>query len=117
MDRLSKRYENGVAYIPGYPQTHGLLAIDKLAHFEDLQEQGRLIELPCAVGDILHDNVTSYMVEEFVIKEEYKSIIVYTFKKIELASRRYYSYSFDDLGKTVFLAKSEAEKELKRIKG
>lgn len=23
----------------------------KLAHYEDLEEQGRLIELPCAVGD------------------------------------------------------------------
>lgn len=26
-------------------------ALDKLAHYEDLEEQGRLIELPCAVGD------------------------------------------------------------------
>ena len=25
----------------------------KLAHYEDLEEQGRLIELPCAVGDIV----------------------------------------------------------------
>lgn len=24
---------------------------DKLAHYEDLEEQGRLIELPCKVGD------------------------------------------------------------------
>lgn len=26
-------------------------AIIKLAHYEDMEEQGRLIELPCAVGD------------------------------------------------------------------
>lgn len=26
---------------------------EKLAHYEDLEEQGRLIELPCAVGDIV----------------------------------------------------------------
>ena len=25
----------------------------KLAHYEDLEEQGRLIDLPCAVGDIV----------------------------------------------------------------
>lgn len=24
---------------------------EKLAHYEDMEEQGRLIELPCAVGD------------------------------------------------------------------
>lgn len=26
-------------------------ALEKLAHYEDLEEAGRLIELPCAVGD------------------------------------------------------------------
>lgn len=26
---------------------------DKLAHYEDMEEQGRLIELPCAVGEIV----------------------------------------------------------------
>ena len=25
--------------------------LEKLAHYEDLEEQGRLIELPCGVGD------------------------------------------------------------------
>ena len=29
-------------------------ALEKLAHFEDLEEQGRLIELPCKVGDIVY---------------------------------------------------------------
>ncbi|MDO4486056.1 MAG: hypothetical protein Q4C46_05600 [Bacillota bacterium] len=27
---------------------------NKLAHYEDLEEQGRLIELPCAVGDTVY---------------------------------------------------------------
>ena len=29
----------------------GYAEADKLAHYEDLEEQGRLIELPCGVGD------------------------------------------------------------------
>ena len=28
--------------------------IKKLAHYEDLEEQGRLIELPCKVGDTVY---------------------------------------------------------------
>lgn len=28
--------------------------LEKLAHFEDLEEQGRLIELPCKVGDTVY---------------------------------------------------------------
>ena len=34
-------------------------AIQKLAHYEDLEEQGRLIELPCKIGD------TVYVVEDW----------------------------------------------------
>ena len=29
-------------------------ALEKLAHYEDLEEQGRLIVLPCKVGDTVH---------------------------------------------------------------
>ena len=29
-------------------------AIKKLAHYEDLEEQGKLIELPCKVGDTVY---------------------------------------------------------------
>lgn len=29
-------------------------SIDKLAEYEDLEEQGKLLKLPCAVGDILY---------------------------------------------------------------
>lgn len=29
-------------------------AVDKLAHYEDLEEQGRLIELPCEIGSTVY---------------------------------------------------------------
>lgn len=62
MERLTKTYSDG---------THGAsdslpcgensydyknLLIEKLAEYEDLEEQGRLIKLPCKVGDTVWDN-------------------------------------------------------------
>lgn len=33
---------------------HIRTALEKLAHYEDLEEQGRLIELPCKIGDTVY---------------------------------------------------------------
>lgn len=63
MDRLTKRFTDGGAYceeiidvgIKGvnYPTYVGK-AVDKLAEYEDLEEQGKLLKLPCAVGDRIY---------------------------------------------------------------
>ena len=60
MERLTKNYSDG---------THGAsddlpcgensydyknLLIDKLGKYEDLEEQGRLVKLPCKVGDTVY---------------------------------------------------------------
>lgn len=42
------RYGNGPKH-PGCDR--GYCAAEKLADYEDLEEQGKLLELPCAVGD------------------------------------------------------------------
>ena len=61
MGRLTIRTEKGAALKLDNPQNEAearkqlhdkyLIAVEKLAHYEDLEELGRLIELPCAVGD------------------------------------------------------------------
>ena len=52
MGRLTYYNERGFAYVNHENCANGCNdLIDKLAHYEDLEEQGRLIELPCAVGD------------------------------------------------------------------
>ena len=58
--------------------------LDKLAHYEDLEEAGRLIELPCKIGDTVygirryHDIriVQSGIVSEMYFSQENRLIIV-----------------------------------------
>lgn len=58
MGRLTKRDSNGKVTgvynirCMSYDETTAIL--EKLAHYEDLEEQGKLIELPCAVGDTVY---------------------------------------------------------------
>ena len=88
----------------------------KLQHYEDLEEQGRLIELPCAVGD------TVYVVEDWGYRKEIKEreIGVITLKGINDFSKEFWEDvyggifgNFSNIGKTVFLTKAEAEAALK----
>jgi hypothetical protein len=91
--------------------------LEQLKEYEDLEEQGRLIKLPCKVGD------TVYIYADFT-----KNIEPYTIDEIHLGSC--YAMQFDcnlcigdelidgtefeleDIGKTVFLTREEAEKAL-----
>lgn len=92
----------------------------KLAHYEDLEEQGRLIELPCAVGD------TVYVVEEDsdgVVRLTEMKIgnlcvcgSVYNGELWNMYLTTDYTYSYKtiyDIGRTVFMTKAEAEAALK----
>lgn len=49
MGRLTPR--NFIYYDLDFMDSGLAEAMNKLAHYEDLEEAGRLIELPCAVGD------------------------------------------------------------------
>lgn len=66
MKRLTRRKEDGTAYVQLYSDPDrpaDLIAerarkevevIERLARYEDLEEQGRLVELPCKVGDTVY---------------------------------------------------------------
>lgn len=64
MERLTERFMHGLGVKDCYDSCSvcdvavccGLLEdiLEKLAHYEDLEKQGRLIELPCAVGDMVY---------------------------------------------------------------
>ena len=80
-------------------------ALDKLAHYEDMEEQGRLIEMPCAVGD------TVYAIGGVRwIGYDWK------WKAYDEAYVQEIKFNLDMLGDTFFLTKEEAERELKRLK-
>lgn len=51
------------------------MILEKLADYEDLEEQGKLLKLPCSVGDIVWYADNEIKIESIKIQE--KSSIVY----------------------------------------
>lgn len=89
--------------------------IDKLAYYEDLEEQGRLIKLPCKVGDIVYIAET-VLVEAMCIRIQLDGDRngIWINAKEYPCDRR---ISFKAFGKTVFLTESAAEAKLKELRG
>ena len=83
--------------------------IDKLADYEDLEEQGRLVKLPCKIGTEVYDITWWDNVQEKVVvkgKAYYRTVHKHKITKLP------FTYSdIDDFGKTVSLTKSEAEQK------
>lgn len=52
MKRLTMKTEDGYERVSIWTKNQQL--IDKLAYYEDLEEQGRLVKLPCKVRDIIY---------------------------------------------------------------
>ena len=95
-------------------------AFDKLAEYEDLEEQGLLLKLPCKIGDTVYQLINSHIYEYKVIgicfdifQNKWMYEVAYQiglewFKTM---------CDFDAFvkSKTVFLTKEEAEKALERL--
>lgn len=73
-------------------------ALKKLADYEDLEEQGRLIKLPCKVGD------TVYFIKdsETIVEREADMIFIGVF--------------WEEFGKKWFPTKEEAKSKLKELR-
>jgi hypothetical protein len=120
----------------GVSDTIGLLAVfyrnlwamaelrEKLKEYEDLEEQGMLIKLPCKVGDKIFLDFAGFGkdVDKFTVKDFHLDC----FKNRETIL--FCDYESDDrtlsgqidvmeFGKTVFLTKSKAEAKLKGLRG
>ncbi len=84
-------------------------AFEKLAEYEDLEEKGKLLKLPCAVGDMV-----------YVLRLDNAAYMMNNEKVWEIVEDKFEIFHFDSIGKTVFLTREEAEaalKELERGKG
>lgn len=133
MDRLTERIEK---YIEAYQlppfgrEVDGTVELlqevsNKLAEYEDLEEQGLLLRLPCKVGDELYypngyfNIVIPVRLNEIVMS--FVGLDTYSFQynccSFDECGDAYEDYEFDlnDIGKTVFLTKEEAEKKLKEM--
>ena len=92
-----------------------LKAYFKLKEYEDLEEQGRLVILPCKIGDKVY-NITWWddVQEKVVVKGKTYYRTIHKHK----VSKSTFGYTdIEEIGKTVFLTKSEAEAKLKELRG
>ena len=133
MERLTRRSANGTgvyATPSGEPvkwedNRHNVL--QKLADYEDLEEQGRLIKLPCKVGDTVWDNdfgrpcaytITAFSFgecEEYICEPVTTKEVVFYYENSSGSITG--SFAESAIGKSVFLNKSEAEAKLKELRG
>ena len=99
-------------------------ALEKLATYEDLEEQGLLVRLPVATGtnvyvvgsfldciyDYEHCKATQKWKCEEYVQCEYEK------KKYYVKEIKFTSIMKDSIGKSVFLTREEAEKKLEELK-
>lgn len=98
----------------------------KLKDYENLEEQGRLIKLPCKVGDTVWDNdygrpcaytITAFSFgecEEYICEPVTKKETVFYYANSSGSITG--SFAESEIGKSVFLNKSEAEAKLKELR-
>ena len=122
MERLTERYgiaPDGESDV--WVKQHDYIsAARKLCDYEDLEERGLLVRLPCKVGDTVYVPTRNFISELRI-----------TMASINSRGKLYFSWVLDDdrgiylnldgfsgyeLGKTVFLTHEEAVKKLEEMK-
>ena len=90
-------------------------AVDRLAELEDDLESGKIIRLPCKVGDTVYEVFKDH-IPPFIKETKIKKIVV-TGKglRLRLSRNSFYETAISSLGKTVFLTREEAEAKLKEL--
>lgn len=144
MNRLTERYDEYIAHIPkeyigkntGYSLNSGIIC-EKLGAYEDLEEQGLLVKLPCQIGETVyricpkcndkHNQSCENCAWRFSLAHNGCNVYglwsdgQYAATECHVVpykvSWNYIPNLLEHLGKTVFLTKEEAEKELKRLAG
>lgn len=100
--------------------------VKKLANYEDLEEQGRPIKLPCKVGDTVWDidcgrpcayTITAFSFgecEEYICEPVTTKEVVFYY--VNSSGSITGSFAESEIGKSVFLNKAEAEAKLKELR-
>ena len=90
----------------------------RLKNYEDLEETGNILRLPCKIGDKLYEiDLPEYGIivceaKRFVLADK-NSVIVNVIDGHGKDSEYY--FEFEDFGKTVFLSREDAAKALKEL--
>ena len=77
---------------------------EKFVEWENAEEQGKLLKLPCAVGDMV-----------YVLRLDNTAYMMNNEKVWEIVEDKFEIFHFDSIGKTVFLTREEAEAALKEM--
>ena len=108
--RLTKRNADGIACSAKPFEISTFDMVDKLAAYEDAEEQGRLVVLPCKVGDVL------FVTDQRTIHPACRKVESITWwngaifiRAIDSRRGGTYRCRGEDFGKTVFLTREEAE--------
>ena len=133
--RLTKRDEYGNADIIGVDsqdlqcnlEFDGLNkvtdALNRLAYYEELEEQGLLVKLPCKVGDMVYFIKSAFSLAAFPIEAKVMTINPFfnpnhlRFETITTYNGIQRYFESKAIGKTVFLTREEAEKVLLELEG
>ena len=96
--------------------------LEELKAYKDAEEQGLLLRLPCKVGDIvyhekthatIHTGIQAYQITNIMISQNKKGVWTKKYRAMLLLNGKIIdnqlNFSFDEIGKTVFLTKEEAE--------
>lgn len=124
MERLTERMENapdGESNV--WVKNHDYIkASEKLAEYEDLEEQGLLVGLPCKVGDTVYrvNAGAKQPIIPMTVSEIhffcYKNERIVRFDAIGKGDMGESCYRLEDIGRIVFLTREEAEKKLEEMK-
>lgn len=103
----------------------GYCAMEKLAKYEDLEEQGLLVKLQFSVGNrvfALWNTESRYVIYEAEVKEicigtyNARKNIKYMIESIDRRGNLFKYYS-EDVGKFLFIDKQQADQALKEMEG
>ena len=94
---------------------HCRMILEKLADYEDLEEQGLLVRLPCKVGDVLYC-IDNGIVETLIVN----SFRIYNLNRVEIDFENASGFTLctfaGELDEGYFLTREEAEKKLEEMK-
>lgn len=121
MERLTERYDiapDGESDI--WVKQHDYIsAARKLAEYEDLEEQGLLVRLPCKVGDTVYVKLSACYKSKYIEAQvrDYAYFISCGFCVVVTSAEfEKLAIPFSEFGKTVFLTRKEAKKKLEEMK-
>lgn len=93
----------------------------RLKHYEDLNEQGRLLILPCVVGDTVYEvqklrkRIQLYEIISLKIGRLSGTFYYWEAKGKDGIYGNLYGFASTEIGKTVFLTREAAEAALKEL--